>query len=268
MSRDLIVTRNEGDYVSIRLKEDIQSTSKRFSIGGTGSITGRVTECTEDGNQAIPLSYVNLVLYESDDPYWAGRNAWNYVTSSSTDSQGNYSFYNLEARQYRIQIFNQTIGDTHYVEANMYNVQVFEGATTQNMNFQLRKAGLIWGYVKTTDGTPITHTRVIARLPFTHDGQGWHDSWEIDANGRYELWLLPSPGKFYPMHIQDSFIPGRTYKVYGGTEYISGEDVFTLEDHGYELLGSSTATHTFDGSYNYYVIMRAFESNYLKQLTI
>lgn len=146
----------------------------------------------------------------------------------------------------------------------MYNVQVFEEAETPNINFTLRRAGRIWGYIKTSDGDPIPYARVVADCSYTEDGNSWHETNEIDPNGKYELWLLPSPGKFYPVHIQQALIPGTMYKVYGGSEYISGEAVLDLEDHEYTLLGTGTGTDTFNGDYDYYIIIA--EPGYLTKV--
>lgn len=67
------------------LQKASQLSPRRYSLGGTGSISGYVRD--EDGN---PIENVWFNLNESDDPYWAGSEAWNWVDNTCTNDQGYY----------------------------------------------------------------------------------------------------------------------------------------------------------------------------------
>ncbi len=244
------------------LQKTSQLSPTRYSLGGTGFISGYVKD--EDGN---PIDNVWFNLNESDDPYWAGSEAWNWVDNTNTSYLGYYEFTGLTERQYHIHFYHpQDSQGIHYVDTDMYNVQVFEGAETPNINFTLRRAGRIWGYIKTSAGDPIPYARVVANCSYTEDGTDWHQTNEVSSLGIYELWLLPSSGKFYPVHVQQALTPGTMYKVYGGSQYIDGENALNPEAHGYTLLGTGTGTDTFNGddSYDYYIIIA--EPGYLTKV--
>ena len=251
---DCIIVGGSAKRVIIILAVFLALVSLPTTAFGVGSISGRVFKHS-DGS---PLEGVNLSLYKGVDENIADEHAWDYVGGAQTDSIGYYQFTGLEQRRYHVNIYSQDVSGTHYVETDLYNVQVFDGAETPNMDFKLRQAGLIYGFVKTTGGTPIPipNAEVIAQASWTDEGQSWHTVW-TDPSGRYEFWVLPSPGEFYPVWVRSAMVPGTTYKVYGGDTYISGEDGYHPDEHGYTLLGTGTATKTFNdpSTYNYYIIV-------------
>jgi len=176
-----------------------------------GSISGKVT----DYNTGQPLQGINVSIFQSEDPNWAGERAWIWVASTFTNENGEYKFTELEPRRYHIHISDgvQDSLGRHYGRADLYHVQVFEGAETPNMNLRLRQAGFIWGYVKTIDGTPIPNATVVANAAWTEGGpDGWHTT-ITDINGLYKLWLLPSPGEFYPIMVFGGEFNGKTYET-------------------------------------------------------
>ena len=221
---------------------------------GVGSISGRVFKHSDNN----PLQYVGLELYQGVDENIADQHAWEWVQHAQTHADGYYQFTNLPQRRYRICIHTQEPfgSNTHFVETNLYNIQVLDGANTGDMDFKLRQAARIWGYIKTTSGIPLSSAWVISDVSWTNEGWGWHNDW-TDETGMYELWVLPSPGKFYPVWVRNAMLPGTTYKVYGGPVILWGEDGYDPDDHGYTFLGSGTTTKTFtySGTYNYYAIV-------------
>jgi len=217
---------------------------------GSGSISGRVLRHSD----GVGLADIEVELYTGNDANIADNSAWNYRGSTITDPNGGYRFDYLTQRKYHVRIENQDVSGTHYLEADLYNVQVLEGVETGDMDFRLRGAGSIYGHVTSAAGTPIQYARVVAEAAWTEYGQRWHDT-QTDQDGRYEFWVLPSPGKFYPVWVERAFLPGKAYKVYGGSEYLSGSDSFHPEEHGYSLLGEGTNTQHFNGAHTYYIIV-------------
>lgn len=126
------------------------------SAAFAGSISGQVTKHVGGSS----LEGVWVQLHQGTDPYIADEHAWDWVTSVDTnpvytDANGEYQFTGLAERRYHVYIYDQEISGTHYFEANLYNVQVFSGINTPNMDIELRQAGLIYGYVRTAGGVPI-----------------------------------------------------------------------------------------------------------------
>ncbi|MCL0030285.1 carboxypeptidase regulatory-like domain-containing protein, partial [Thermodesulfovibrionales bacterium] len=198
---------------------------------GTGSISGTVVRHAD----GTPLAGVLVQLVPLH-------------LNTFTDAAGNYTFTDLPAGTYEaVHIHSQEIGGVHYVGADDRNVQVREGLNTV-VDFRLREAALIYGYVRTAAGAPIPFAGVSTMI----GGGAWSST---DLAGRYELWVAPSPGDFYPITVDSALLTGQTYKVYGGNTLISGEAGYNPGAHGYTLLGTATSTQTFTGAYKYYVIV-------------
>lgn len=215
-----------------------------------GSISGRVLKYSDGAG----LENAWVTLLQGDDPSQAGDDAWDWVDSTTTNANGEYQFTNLETRMYRVQVNSQKIAGNAYFEEDLYNIPVVAGQETPNMDLHLKRAGIIYGYVNTADGTPIPNAEVHADAAWTQYGESWHSA-RTDLDGRYELLVAPSPGEFYPVTVRDAVIPGTTYNVYGGFVYIDGEDGYHPEHFGYDLLGEAETTDTFSGAYLYYVIV-------------
>ncbi|MBI5789797.1 MAG: carboxypeptidase regulatory-like domain-containing protein [Candidatus Schekmanbacteria bacterium] len=250
--------------------KSIASKSLSKSVGDSGSISGVVRAYAEDANgtpvDGSPLANIQIQLNQGEDPNWADDESWEYVANTTTGADGSYRFDGLTERRYRVSIYEgQQSAGNHYVEADQFQVQVFNGANTPNINLALRRAGLVWGYVKDAAGVPVQYAKVVARASYTENNHDWHeDRIEPADNGRYELWLLPSPGKFYPIEVVEALTPGTAYKVYGGNNAICDRDGLHPENYGYTLLGSGTATKTFSGAYPYYIILA--EPGYLAKV--
>lgn len=218
-------------------------------ILGTGSISGTIINHADNS----PIEDVRIRLYQGTDVNIADQDAGDYVGSTYTEQNGFYQLSDLDERRYRLRVRDQYVDGTPYFETNIYNVQVLEGANTPNMDFTLRQAAVIYGYVKTADDTPLV-AKLSTETAFTHDGEEWH-TWNTDINGRYEFLVAPSPGMFYPIHVRKALIPGKGYRVYGGSTMLSWPDGKHPEQHGYDLLGSDTITNTFSGTYSCYAIV-------------
>ncbi|MCL0067112.1 carboxypeptidase-like regulatory domain-containing protein [Thermodesulfovibrionales bacterium] len=206
---------------------------------GTGSISGTVVRHADGTPLAgVLVQLVPLHLNTFTDA------AGNYTF---TGAAGNYTFTDLPAGMYDIHIPSQEIGGVHYVGADDWNVQVSEGLNTV-VDFRLRKAALIYGYVKTAAGAPIPFAGVSTMI----GGGAWSST---DLAGRYELWVAPSPGEFYPITVESALLTGQTYRVYGGNISLSYRQKYNPGAHGYTYLGTATSTHTFFGAYTYYIIV-------------
>jgi hypothetical protein len=176
-----------------------------------GSLSGVVTE---HGTNAV-LQGIQVQLYRSNDPNSATEdNAYIYVTTTTTNANGEYSVTDLEARQYRIYIpmASSDVSGRYFVEANLYSVQIFDNTETPNMNLQLREAGFIGGYVWTESGEPIPGARVVGRGAWFEDGDEDH-SVSTDQNGLYILALLPSTGEFYEISVESASLGTTQYAI-------------------------------------------------------
>lgn len=181
------------------------------SVYALGSLSGTITEY---GSNA-PLQGMQVMLYRSEDPNSAGdHDARIHVATVATNTEGQYIFPNLDPRQYRVRIESgdTDINGTHFAEADLYNVQVLDNAETPNMDLELREAGYIWGYVRTDGGVPIPNANVIGHGQWTVFGRDWHVV-QTDQDGRYELWLLPSPGEFYEVSLDSAWLNGTQYAI-------------------------------------------------------
>ena len=197
--------------------------SLTVTTADTGSISGKVVKHEDDSG----LENVRVELYTGDDENIADKDAWNKQAEVYTDSNGEYRFDFLPQRRYRIRIPDQEVLGEHFFEANFYNVQVNAGAVTPNINPRLREAGLIYGYVEAIDGKRIPDAWVIAQAAWTEEGHGWHNAW-TDETGKYELWVAPSPGKFYPVWVREASLGGTNYaSKWDGDFYKATLDVDT-----------------------------------------
>jgi len=196
----------EANRYNVQVLSGQNTPDMDFELVEGGSISGRVIDVNDN-----PLENVGISLYQGEDPLIADQHAWNWVDWNSTDANGEYEFHGLEERRYHIHIYSQDVNGTQYIETDLYNVQVFSEVETPNMDFRLRQAGLIYGYVKTVGGKPIPYATVVAEAAWTQYGWGWHST-GTDSEGRYELWLAPSPGEFYPITVVDARLNGAYYE--------------------------------------------------------
>ena len=226
------------DYDSatlVAVNEGEQTSGIDFELAIGGSISGCVTDVN-----GIPLANVGISLLQGTDPYIADEHAWEGVAWTSTDSNGEYQLIGLAERRYRIHIHSQEVSGTHYFEADLYNVQVFEEVETPNMNLALRQAGLIYGYVKTADGIPMPNAEVVSEAAWTEYGNEWHSA-VTDSEGKYEFWVAPSPGKFYPVYVRKASLGGVYYESkWDGNFYQATLEGTRVPDYQLELGGTVT----------------------------
>lgn len=229
---------------------DNQDTVRNITLQVAGSISGNVLRHSDNS----PLQGVQVIAYQGKDENLADDQAWDWAGDAYTDNNGFYKITGLGTRRYRIRIDHQEVGGTHYVETDLFNVQAFAGADTSGMDIMMRQGARIWGHVTSTNGTPIRNANVVSDVSWTDNGWDWHNTW-TDDNGYYELWVLPSPGKFYPVSVRQAWLPGTTYQVWGGTQPLSGSQGYDPKNYGFTQLGTGTTTKTFSSTYTYYVIL-------------
>ncbi|MBW1897340.1 MAG: carboxypeptidase regulatory-like domain-containing protein, partial [Deltaproteobacteria bacterium] len=99
------------------------------------SIMGRVTDEAGKSVEGITVS----LYQDDDDPNNGGNDARDLVAQVSTVDQGYYQFNDLDApRTYRVHINEGQSGECgEFSEADLYNVEVIDGAATHNQNFEL-----------------------------------------------------------------------------------------------------------------------------------
>jgi hypothetical protein len=182
---------------TVRNQPALESLESRLLL--TGGIAGTIANAVT--SQAVGGITVNV--FQSSNPDSANDQAWDWVTSVQTDALGRYQVSGLDPRHYRLQIDDgaAAANGTHFVETDLFDVVVFNGATTTDMNIRARQAGRITGHVSDDAGNPIAHAQVLVEADYTQDGgNDWH--WfETDANGRYDLYVVPTSKKIYPVKI-------------------------------------------------------------------
>ncbi len=166
-----------------------------------GIITGTVT--AED--TGLPLADITVYAYTETG---------NYVNSTSTDTNGNYTIDQLAAGSYIIE-FAQYGSDASYVGEYYNNQPDFESAdpiavtppdVTPDIDAVLQKGGGITGAVTAEgSGDPLQDVSV-----YLYDSGGdYVSSTSVDSNGLYTLTLLAS-GVYYvrfnPYGTSDSYI--------------------------------------------------------------
>jgi protocatechuate 3,4-dioxygenase beta subunit len=160
-------------------------------IASAGSITGTVT----DGDFAGILDCkVQVYQYPPEDD--------DELTSTTTDSSGNYTISGLPAGQYMVAAFpgltslsyiNQIYDNTlMYMEATP--VEVTASGTTSGINFQLSPSGMITGTVTdSTTGLPIEGLWIYADN--YDDEEAMFSDALTDSQGVYRMTGLP-PGDY------------------------------------------------------------------------
>jgi len=159
--------------------------------GGTGSISGRVT----DAETGLPIAMAHVWAQgDSGHHHCGGGEAW-------TDTGGYYIIQNLTPRQYLVGVYKCGYQDQVYPNL----VTVLEGQNTPDINFalgSLGEQGLISGTI--TDqvtGEPIRWAHVWAHGEFGH-GQA-----HTDSLGQYTISHL-YPGSYYVTAWAFGYYPG------------------------------------------------------------
>ncbi|MCP4450514.1 MAG: carboxypeptidase regulatory-like domain-containing protein [Planctomycetes bacterium] len=209
------------------------ATQVDFALRKKGAISGRVVKASD----GTPVANILVDAYRGEDPNIADEHSWFHVGTTQTDADGKYRLGSLDTRRYRVYVRPQSQDGTSYFEANLFNVQVFEDAETENMNLRVRQAGTIYGYVKTPDGDPIANAQVITDAAWTDHDNSWHWT-RTDSQGRYEFRLAPSPGEFYPIFTEWVQLGGVDYapqsdgKLYQATTAGTQGPNYTLQPGG------------------------------------
>jgi len=211
-----------------------------------------------DYDTHLPLANIEVQAYQGWEANSAGQDAWDYVGSAWTGADGHYEVFSLPDRQYRLRIWDgQGAGGKNYMGADLFNVPVAAGQTTSGMDFFLREAGYLYGYVFDELGNPVDNAEVVVEAEYTHmeDASDWHNAW-TDGSGRYEIFLAPTDQAFYPVEVNRASNYGATYQVYGTNDpaAMSADLYADPTAQGFDYLGQSAATSTFAGGYEYYLV--------------
>ncbi|MCG5446737.1 carboxypeptidase-like regulatory domain-containing protein [Micromonospora sp. NIE79] len=165
----------------------------------TGAVSGRLTT-----SAGTPAAEVLVQLYESD--------SYEYVGSTNTDADGNYTVGGLQAGSYVVGYFPwEKPEQYHHQKDSAFDadpVTVTEGGTTR-VDEQLFATGSITGRIVNTDGQPVVDLSVDVRETETYarawgrtDDQG---RFTIAARpGRYTVSIQPIEGSY-----QEQYVPGK-----------------------------------------------------------
>lgn len=176
------------------------------SLEGRLLLSGGISGTVIDVATSQPVGGLTLYVYESSNPNSANGEAWDWVTSVQTNAQGQYFVNGLDPRHYRVQLNDGAASSgTHFVQADLYDVVVFDGATTTSINIQAREAGKIAGHVYDTAGHPIPNVEVLIDADYTReDGDSGRHTAITDANGQYDIYVLATSQKIYPVKIYEA----------------------------------------------------------------
>ena len=182
---------------TVRNPPALESLESRLLL--TGGIAGTIVNAVT----SQPVGGITVNIQQSSNPDSANDQAWDWVTSVQTNALGRYQVSGLDPRHYRVRLDDgaAAANGTHFVSANLFDVVVFDGATTANMNLRAIQAGRITGHVYDGADNPIAGAQVLVEADYTQDsGDDWH--WfETDANGRYDLYVVPTSKEIYPVKI-------------------------------------------------------------------
>ncbi len=141
-------------------------------ISGNGSITGLISAGT---GSILPGA---IVVVDNGVGQAGG----------TSNSNGDYVASGLPAGGY-----NVVVSKLGYATAHQYNVQVYNAATTNNINFVLtNQIGSISGRVTNTSGIPLSNASIVAD---TNEGAGFGTA-VTDADGYYTLTNLAPMGYY------------------------------------------------------------------------
>ncbi|MDG4778206.1 carboxypeptidase-like regulatory domain-containing protein [Micromonospora sp. WMMD961] len=165
----------------------------------TGVVSGRVTT-----NTGTPAAEVQVQLYRSD--------SYAYVSSTNTDSDGNYSLGGLRAGSYLVGYFAMDRPEQyHHQKVSPFDadpITVTEGGTTR-VDEQLFEIGTIAGRLVDTAGDPVVDLSVDARESDT-GALAWG---RTDDQGRFTIAVKPG-GYVVSMRpiegsYQEQYVPGK-----------------------------------------------------------
>lgn len=166
------------------------------SLASAGRISGRVTAA--GGN---PLQWVYSTVYR----YQEGT--WDYINSSSTDADGNYSVIGLTGGNYRVEFSGSNAYASEYYNnagslSSAADVPVTAGGTTTNIDAILEAASHITGQVTSPDGSPLANISATA-YQYTDGQWEWASSGYTNSSGNYDIGSLS--GGVYRVEFRDSW---------------------------------------------------------------
>ncbi len=199
------------------------------SLAAFGRITGTVTG--PDGSS--PLEGIQVRVYQWDEGY-----GWDWINSSSTDSEGNYSLSGLEAGIYRLRFFDP--GGNYITEyysnattvGSANDITVAAAATVSGIHASLAAAGRITGTVTGPDGiSPLEYIRVRAYQWYDDGGSnGYWDHFSTtytNSSGTYLLGGLAAGS--YRLHFYDGNESNYASEYYSNASTVeSAADIVVL----------------------------------------
>lgn len=202
-----------ADLVTVTAFRTTTNINAQLEIGGT--VSGRVT-----GPSGNAVADVSVDAYDLND---------NWITSSSTDSGGNYTF-NVPIGTYRLH-FGPAAPSGYYAPAWYINKSYFEegdsitvtaSQTTSNVNAQLAIGGMIAGKVTDTSGIRgIANVYVSASDLAGH----WVEDSLTNSNGHYSFNV---PAGVYKVEFHP-LLPTRG-TVYYAPEWYDNRSYFQAAD--------------------------------------
>lgn len=198
---------------------------------GTGKITGRVTRAT-DGSPIEGARVYHETVYE---------NRYIFSTPTFTDADGNYEFSEVAGGSYVVyadaNAINRDAGDRPALLEQVYDgqatmatftpVQVVDGATVANVNFNLIEGGKIAGRITQEEndelkGTIILYDATIQNTSLATLSPG--------ANGHYTITQGLAPGGYK-----------LSFRLWGGSETIYYPNTTNFDEaQVIEIVGTET----------------------------
>ena len=191
----------EAQLVTVTTGQENSGNDFQLDTGGT--IKGHVRD--NEGNP-LPGITVTLNTERCDQGYYLGETV--------TDDQGAFVIRSLPSGELYANSFSRSTegfyvntywnndGDTIRCE-NSHPIITTEGETTSEINFVMKKGGLVQGNVSDSSGQPISHVWMIPAL----EGKELPPSFfaETDAEGNYST-VIPIGNYTLLAHINDSYL--------------------------------------------------------------
>ncbi len=159
-----------------------QNRSSNGSVSGSVSVDGKV------GANITLMLVVNPVD-------WNNRKA---VATTTTDNEGKFRFTGIVAGKYRVVPHAPVLVGAErerYETLNGKNVTLEENETVENIDFKLRRGGVITGRVTDNDGRPVIAQRITIESvdgKTQLGGMFGDDMFDTDDRGVYRIYGLPS----------------------------------------------------------------------------
>jgi hypothetical protein len=153
----------------------------------TGTVRGKVTAA----DSGMALKHAQVVL----------RSTTRYTESMSamTDADGLFEIKGVDAGQYSATSSRPGYVLTSYFKAGSSGITVSEGQDVKDINFVLRRGGVIAGKVSDDEGLPVAGVSVQALQKYYAAGKptfSMAGSAETDDRGVYRVYDLPA-GRYY-----------------------------------------------------------------------